>query len=207
MKRLGAVMGAMVLSACGPVEVRLDENNGVPNIKGQTEVTLGANFQCGMAVGGSGVTVQTRVVSGGCEFTFDDTIEVLTADSYRDIPDLQGTTNLVKRVEMTVKKLDFLDATTNTKLDLQTRITSAEFVVNGQQVLDKAKLASLPATITLSGTALDQLKSKVDARQPASVSLKAIAVLPTTPAPPEKLKLDYDAQPAVVLGPKDVKLF
>ena len=31
--------------------------------------------------------------------------------------------------------------------------------------------------------------------------VKAVAVLPDMPRPPERLKIDYDAQPAIILGP------
>jgi hypothetical protein len=178
----------------------------VPNVAGSTEVTLPANFMCGMAVGTAPTVVQTRAVTGGCEFTFDDDVQVLQASDYDAIPEFTGGSNLVKRVEVSVKKLDFVDGASNAKLDLATRIQSASFVVNGQQVLDKSKLGSLPITVQLGGSALDPLKAKVDARQAASVNIKAVAVLADDPPPPQRLKIDYDVQPAIVLGPGDIKL-
>lgn len=205
MKRVLA-MCAMALAACGPVEVRIDETKGVPSVKGQTEVSL-SSFTCGQPIAAGDKTVTTKMVTGGCEFTFDDTLEVLKASDYEQIGELKTASNLVQRVELSVKKLDFIDGASGAKLDLSTRVTSATLSVNGQQVADKAQLASLPVVVTLSGAALAAIKSKVDARQPVSVAVKAVAVLPDTPKPPDKLKIDYEAQPAIIIGPGEVKVF
>jgi len=146
--------------------------------------------------------VATRKVGAGCEFTFDDTVELLKASDYESIGELKAATNLVQRVELSIKKLTFIDATTGETLDISTRVTSVVLSVNGQQVVaNKAALSNLPALIKLEGAALTDIKAKVDARRPASVAVKAVAVLPDTPAPPERLKIEYDAQPAIILGP------
>lgn len=198
---------AMLLAGCGPVEVRIDETKGIPSVKGDTEVTLGTNFTCGQPIAAGTKTVATRVVGAGCEFTFDDTVEVLKASDYEGIPELKAGTNLVQRIELSVKKLAIVDGTTMQALDLQTRITSVVLSVNGQQVADKAAISSLPILVKLDGAALSAIKAKVDARQPASVAVKAVAVIPSSPPPPEKLKIDYEAQPAFIIGPGEVKLF
>lgn len=201
MRRL-LIPAVLVFVGCGPVEIRIDETKGVPSLKGNTEVSIATNFMCGMDLPAGDKTVKTRVVTGGCEFTFDDTIDVLNPSDYEGIPELKTASNLVQRVELSINKLDFVDATTNTKLDLQTRVTSANLAVNGQTVLtDKAALANLPFVVKLEGAALTQIKAKVDARQTASVGVKAIAVLPDMPRPPDRLKIDYDAQPAIIIGP------
>lgn len=207
MTRAVALAVTLGLSSCGPVELRIDETKGVPPVKGSTEVSLGAGFTCGQPITSGGKTVATQVVAGGCEFTFDDTIEVLSAGDYQAIPELKVSTNLVQRLELTVKRLAFTDGATMQALDLQTRVTSVVLQVNGQQVADKATIASLPAVVRLEGAALSALKAKVDARQAASVGVRAVAVIPSTPAPPERLKIDYEAQPAIVIGPGEVKLF
>jgi len=192
---------AVAVSACGPVELRIDETKGVPSIKGSTDVTISTTFTCGQAIPAGTKMVTTKVVSGGCEFTFDDSIEVLKPSDYSDIPELKTATNLVQRVELSIKKLDVVDGTTMMKLDLATRVTSAILFVNGQQVADKTTLSSLPVTVSLSGAALTQLKSQVDARMTASVGVKAVVVLPDSPKPPDKLTVAYDAQPAIIIGP------
>lgn len=207
MTRRAAMTVAFLLAGCGPVEVRIDETKGVPSVKGDTEVTLGTSFTCGQPIAAGTKTVATRVVGDGCEFTFDDTVEVLKASDYEGIPELKAGTNLVQRIELSVKKLAIVDGTTAQPLDLQTRITSLALSVNGQQVADKAAVSRLPIVVKLDGAALSAIKAKVDARLPASVAVKAIAVIPSSPPPPEKLKIDYDVQPAFILGPGDVKLF
>lgn len=196
---MGGALG-LALVGCGPVELRIDETKGIPSVTGSTEVTLGS-FTCGTPITAGNKTVQTRVVAGGCEFTFDDTVDVLSVDDYASIPELKTASNIVQRVELTIKKVDLIDGSTNTKLDLATRVTSAVLSVNGQQVADKSTFTSLPKVVSLEGAALTQLKAKVDARQAASVGVKSVVVLPDMPVPPAKLKIDYDAQPAIIIGP------
>lgn len=204
MARRSAVLVVMgLVAACGPVEVRIDETKGVPAVKGQTEISL-ASFTCGQPISTGTKSVATRVVPGGCEFTFDDSIEVLTANDYQTIGELKTASNLVQRIELSVNKLAFVDAATGTALDISTRITSVVLSVNGQQVADKAAVSNLPVVVKLEGAALTALKAKIDARQPASVAVKAVAVIPDTPAPPQRLKLDYEAQPAIIIGPGKV---
>ena len=200
------VMVAFGLTACGPVEVRIDETRGVPSVKGQTEISLAA-FTCGQPIAAGSKSVATRVVPGGCEFTFDDTVDVLGPADYQGIPELKTATNLVQRIELTIKKLAFVDAATGAALDLSTRITSVVLSVNGQQVADKAALSRLPTVVKLEGAALASMKAQIDARQTASVGVKSVAVIPTSPAPPDRLKLDYEAQPAIIVGPGEVKVF
>jgi hypothetical protein len=200
-KRTAVVLAALGITACAPAEIRIDETQGVPQVKGSTEVTIPSNFMCGTAIAAGDKMVATRAVTGGCEFTFDDTLQVLKASDYEAIPDLRGASNVVQRVELNVKKLAFTDAATGMTLDLNTRVTSVLLTVNGQKVADKAAIASLPTVISLEGDALSSIKAKVDARQPASVAVKAVAVLPDMPRPPDRLKIDYEAQPALIIGP------
>lgn len=198
MRRALVTAVAVAAAACGPVEYRIDETKGVPPVKGSTEVQLGGSFTCGTPITSGQYTVTTKVVTGGCEFSFDQDVEVLKASDYQSIPDLAGASNLVQRVELKVKTLTISDGAQ--VLDLQTRVTSATLSVNGQVVADKTTLSRLPATVALQGDALTPLKAKVDARQPASVRARCVVVLPDIPAPPDKLKIDYDAQPAIIIG-------
>lgn len=200
-----AVLGVMTMLACGQAaEVRIDETKGIPPVKGTTDVQLGS-FTCGMPITSGGVTVQTRMVANGCELSFDQDVPVLRAEDYTNIPDLRAATSLVQRVELVVKRLAFTDG--SMPLDLATRVTSAQLSVNGQLVAEKDTLSSLPKTVTLSGAALDQLKAKIDARQPASVRTRVVLVLPSMPPPPQRLVIDYDSQPSIILGVKAPSLF
>ncbi|MDP1915247.1 MAG: hypothetical protein Q8L14_03310 [Myxococcales bacterium] len=201
------VVAALTMWACGQAaEVRVDESKGIPPVKGSTEVALGS-FTCGMPIVSGEVTVQTKVVTNGCELSFDRDVPVIRAEDYTNIPDLKAATALVQRIELTVKRLAFTDAATSTPLDLATRVTSAQLSVNGQLVAEKESLTSLPKTVTLSGAALDAMKSKIDARQPASVRTRVVLVLPDMPPPPQRLLIDYDSQPAIILGAKAPTFF
>ncbi len=201
------MVAALTMWACGQAaEVRVDESKGIPPVKGSTEVALGS-FTCGMPIVSGEVTVQTKVVTNGCELSFDRDVPVIRAEDYTNIPDLKAATALVQRIELTVKRLAFTDAATSTPLDLATRVTSAQLSVNGQLVAEKDSLTSLPKTVTLSGAALDAMKSKIDARQPASVRTRVVLVLPNMPPPPQRLLIDYDSQPAIILGAKTPTFF
>ncbi|MDX2011593.1 MAG: hypothetical protein SFW67_15440 [Myxococcaceae bacterium] len=189
----------LLMCACGPAEVRVDETKGIPPVRGTTEVAL-QRFTCGMPITSGDVRVETKVVSDGCELSFSRDVPVLKAEDYTNIPDLRVATALVQRVELTVKLLRFTDGSTMQALDLNARVSSAQLSVNGQLVAEKATLTQLPRTVTLSGAALDQLKSRIDARQPASVQTRVVVVLPSMPAPPQRLIVEYDTQPAIVLG-------
>jgi len=203
MKRLGTAVAVLLVCACGPAEVRLGEAEGIPPVKGTATIEL-STFTCGQPITAGEYTVTTKVVTQGCELSFDKDVEVVKAADYQRLPDLQGAANLVQRVELTIRTLSFKDGDSGAALDLDTRVTSAELSINGQVVADKAALTALPKTVSLQGEALNGVKSKVDARQPASVRAKVVAVLPDTPAPPAKLKVDYDAQPALIVGPGQV---
>lgn len=202
MARLGLLVLALAWCGCGSatVEVRIDETKGIPAVKGSTSVSIPSSFTCGTTIQSGAYTVNTRVVTGGCEFSFDQTVEVLKASDYQSLPELKGATNLVQRIELTVKKLAFADGN-GVVLDLATRVTSATLSVSGQVVATKADLTALPRVVSLSGAALDGLKAQIDARSPASVKATCVVVLPDSPKPPDTLKIDYDAQPAIVLGP------
>lgn len=200
MLRRAVTLAVLALSACGPVEFRIDETKGVPSLKGSTEVDLGT-FTCGQTLPAGERTVKTREVPGGCEFTFEDSIEVLKASDYQSIGELSSASNLVQRVELDIRKLDFVDGD-GAKLSLATQVTSATLSFNNQVVADKAALQSLPRVVSLDGAALSTLKAQIDSRQNAFVAVKAVAVLPDDPPPPAKLKIDYDAQPAIIIGTK-----
>ena len=205
-KCIAPALFALAMVGCGPVEVRIGKEQGAKPLNGALVAKVPTTtFQCGDVITAMDTsqtfTVVSRVVSGGCEFTFDDTIEALKASDYESIGELKVASNLVQRIELSINKLTFTDVATGAALDLSTRVTSVVLWVNGQQVADKAALARLPVVVKLEGAALASLKAKVDARQPASVAVKAVAVLPEMPRPPERLKLAYDAQPAIILGP------
>lgn len=192
------------LCACSAAEVRIGEGK-IPSITGSDSVTLGS-YTCGQPIADDTYTVTTVDRGADCEFNFDQNVTVISAADYQNIPDLQGSTNLVQAVEITVKTFKFSDASNNMALNLDTYVKSVVLKVDGEQVATKATLAKLPATVTLSGTALTNIKAKVDVRQPATVRATATMVVPKMPAPPAQLKVEYDAQPTLVLGAGGIKL-
>lgn len=196
--RLSFVVLAALLS-CGPAEIKVGARSGIPAITGSTTITLDT-FVCGEPISSGGETVQTKVVPEGCELTYSRTTPLMQPGDYDNIPEFRGASKIVKRVELTVSRLTFVDGTTGATLDLATRIVSASFSVNGQQLADKSSLSSLPKVIVLEGAALNEVKSAVEARRAASVQVKVVVVIPQTPAPPASLTVDYDAQPAIILG-------
>lgn len=201
LRTLSTVVITSVVVACGPAEIRIDQTKGVPPVKGSTEIALGAST-CGQPITTNGETVTTRAVSGGCELTYDRDVPVLKTTDYQSIPELKGvTTNLVQRVELTISKLAFIDADTNVALDVNQRVGSVVLAINGQQAADLSALSSLPKVISLQGEALSPLKSAIDARAAASVNVRVVVVMLSSPPPPAKLKIEYEAQPAIVLGP------
>src|SRR2546421_372133 len=70
-----------------------------------------------------------------------------------------------------------------------------------KKLAEKPTLPNLPATVRLEGATLTNLKAAIDARIPASVHATATLLVPMSPAPPASLKVIYDAQPTIVLGP------
>jgi hypothetical protein len=188
------------LCGCGGLEVRLDETRGIAPVAGSVTVDLPASFVCGTTVTSGGFTVTTTVVTGGCQLAFDQEVQVLAASAYAGIPELGGLTGLVQRVELDIQTLTLSDASTGAALDLATRITSLTLAIDGHQVADKATLTRLPSVVSLSGAALDGLKAQLEARVAATVHVAVVVVLPASPAPPARLKLDYAAQPAIILG-------
>lgn len=203
---LVSFVSAVCTVACGPLEYTLDNSVGIPPIRGSSEVAL-SSFNCGDTIPAGKLTVATRAVAEGCELSFGEEVEVLKASDYDSIPALKtnglpgGGVKLIQRVEILVNKLLFTDVDAAQALDLNTRVSAASIVINGQTLADKASLVSLPAKVSLSGEALDVFKTNFDKRAPIKVGVRVLVVLPPSPQPPANLKVDYDAQPAVVVGP------
>jgi len=186
-------------AGCAPLEYRIDETKGIPSVAGALDVNLGTGLQCGTPIMAGDVMVTTQVVPGGCGLSFGKQLELLSAQDYADIPDFRPPSVLVQRVELTVKKLAFTDGA-GQPVDLATRILAAKLSVNGQTLADKDALTRLPLVVPLEGEALAPLKAGVDARQPVSVGAQGEVAIPNEPPPPDKLHIEYDVQPALIIG-------
>src|SRR4051794_213285 len=183
-----ALAACLALCACSPPEIRVGASQGVPAIKGSSQFNLGT-FNCGDPIqAGDGYTVTTMVTGSDCTLSFNNDVQVLKTSDYANIPDLKVTSSLLQSVDLVVTKLAFTDAATGTSLDFDRYVKTATLSVDGQQVADKATLAHLPTTVSLTGTALTQVKTAVDARQPCSVHVTSVLVVPQMPKPPSQLK-------------------
>lgn len=205
--RSALMFAAMTLVACGAgggPEFTLSDGEGIKPIEGSVEVTIDTStFHCGDTLPAGSKSVTTRVVTGGCEFSFDDSVEILKASDFASIKGLKESASLVKRVELDVERLDLLDVTTapGTKLDVATRVTSVNLTVSGQVVIpDKAALTNLPLTVPLQGEPLERVKSAIKSQSAVAMPVKGVAVLPDEPAVPGKLRIEYRVVPAVVMG-------
>lgn len=202
MHRLFVASIVVVVAACGPAEVRLGSKDGIPPVAGSVEVPLDG-VQCGEPIPAGDYQVTTKKVSGGCELSFDRDVTILKAADYSQLPDLMGSSRLLQAVELNLSVLEFSDTSTTpaTVLDPQTRITALTFSVGGQVVVPgKTALKSLPKTFSLSGPVLNALKAQFEQRVPVVARAAAVVVLPDSPALPARLRLDYHAQPTLVLG-------
>lgn len=190
------------VTACGPAEIRLGSKDGIPPVAGSVEVALDT-LQCGDPIPAGDYQVTTKKVIGGCELSFDRDVTILKASDYSQLPDLMGASKLLQAVELNIAVLEFADTSTTpaTVLDPQTRITAVTFSVGGQVVVaNKTALKSLPKTVSLTGQALSGLKAQFEKRVAVVAHATAVVVLPDSPALPKRLRLDYQAQPTLVLG-------
>lgn len=201
---VGSALSCVALAACGALggEFKLSGQEGIPPIKGNYTVNVPQNFQCGTTIQESDFTVQTKVVGDACEFSFSDDVTVVKAEDYNGAngATLKGA-NAVKRVEIEVTKFAVRDGTSGAPLDLNTAVRDLVAKVLGETVLTKADLtATLPLTKTISSAVVNEVKNQIKAQQPVVLPIDVIATLPLQPPPPAKLAIDFEGQPALVLG-------
>lgn len=199
MKRIASLAAVVWMSACGLAEFRVDESNGLKGASGKVEVAIPSNFVCGSTTTTGGTTVTSEKVSGGCQLTAQRLQVLLSATDAKRYASLKTGTAFLKRIELALKTLSFADGNGAT-IDLSTQVTTATFSVNGQQVVDKTTLTSLPALVTLSSPVIDPLKAAFAAGQDVSATLSAVLVLPDSVTPPSQLNVTYVVQPALIFG-------
>jgi hypothetical protein len=204
-KLLGVCL--VLFSACElevpQLTVTLDEEDGIPPIEGQTNVTLPANFQCGEAVTSDGAyTISSEeLANGNCLLHMEGTFEVISEDLYQSAPDLSGNSvNLVQAINLQISTMEFTDG--GTPLVLADTFEAVDVFVLDEQILDLATIATIPTTVELGQAALDEVKAGMVNRQPVSVDsvidaeIKAAALATF----PQSLSVDFVAQPEIVLG-------
>ena len=113
----------------------------------------------------------------------------------------------MQAIELEVKTLAFTDAATGTALDLDTYVKTVTLKVDGQQVADKSTLATAAHHRAPRGCGARPTSSRRSTRAcPPPCTPPPIMVVPQTPKPPDRLKVDYDAQPTLVLGTGKINL-
>ena len=191
---LAAMLLLMGLTACLP-EIRIGANDGLGQIGGATELPIEV-FLCGEPGG----LATTRKVEGGCELSLSEDVQVIDEPDYARIANLTAFSGLLEAVELELIEFRLIEATTGVALDLRTTVTSLTLSSQGQWAADQTTLSSLPQTVRLSGEPLQPLKDAIYQRQPASLRLDAVLVVPDDRPLPAGLRFEYRAQPTLVLG-------
>ncbi len=214
---LAAAVFSVFTVACGPLEITIDDKQGIPPLKGEIDIPLNS-FTCGQDISAGKFTVKTRAHPSdagatGCEFSFGEQVELLKAEDYAKIQALASgasaggaSTNLVKRIELRINefKLENTAGAAPVAMPIDTSVTSADLKLNGELLAGKSNFAQLPSKVSISGNLLNGLKASIDKREPVSVGVLVVMVVPNQPPPPAKMKITYNAQPAIVVGPPDL---
>lgn len=195
------------LAACGPIEVRISKAEGVrPISRSFTANINSSNFTCGdTIIGDDGATeyvVTSSRVNGGCQFVFDQEVEVLNERDYDSIKEFKGAFKYANRVEIEVRKLDFYDETGD-RFQVETRIRDVELWVNGAQVLNRDQIGNLPQTITIQGEGLKAIKNAIKNRQRCTARVQAkVTVLDENR--PTSIRCDVEGQPSIILSSSEI---
>lgn len=182
-------------------EVTFGAGQGIQAVKFNLTVDIPTDFKCGAPIPAKDYTVETKVDGKNCAFTFRREVEVMGKDAYAG-PQAStlGAVKSVRRLEIAVQKLAVLNGVTNAALDLNTAIADLSAKVFQQEVINKATVTTLPATKALSGEPLDKVKALVLAKSPVVLPVDVFVALPLDPKPPEKLTVQFEGQPAFVVG-------
>ena len=210
LKWIAPALLAFSMFACGPVEVRIGKAEGAKPLNGTVsahfDTTPTSTFVCGDVITAQDslqtYTVTSKPVTGGCEFTFDQDVEVMAKADYDSIKEFKEAVRFVNRVEVKLSRLEFFDDD-GTKFELDSRIRDLELWVNGEQVLDIDQVRGLPRTVTLSGEGLKAIKSAVKARSACSVHVMAKVVLVDN-VKKTGVRCEYDSQPTYVVSSQEI---
>jgi hypothetical protein len=185
---------------CGVLpDVKLGADAGVPPISGSTTISIPQDYKCGDPIKDPNgkYTVTSKGDAESCTFTFKQDVKALTADDYDNNPQLEGA-RVVNGIAIDVKKFDVKDAATGKRPGGLKDLTGKAF---GETILTKEDLDKAPPyTKEIEGPAIDSLKSQVEAKQDIIIPVDVVVIVALTPAPPEKLQLEFDAQPNLVIG-------
>ena len=201
LKCIAPALVVLALVGCGPIEVRVGKEEGAKALNGALTARIPTTtFQCGDTITAMDTTqtftVVSRVVTGGCEFTFDQDVEVVSLADYDAIKEFKAALKYLHRVEVKMHRLEFFDDQ-GMKFDPETRIRDLELKINGEVVLDTDALKNLPRVMTLQGDGLRVIKAAIKARQACSVHVTAKVVLLDS-ATKTGVRCEYDSQPTYI---------
>lgn len=200
-KCIAPALFALAMVGCGPVEVRIGKEQGAKPLNGALVAKVPTTtFQCGDVITAMDTsqtfTVVSRVVSGGCEFTFDQDVEVVSLADYDAIKEFKAAVKFIHKVEVKLGRLEFFDDQ-GAKFDPETRIRDLEMKINGEVVLDTDALKNLPKIMTLQGDGLRVIKAAIKARKACSVHVTArVTILDS--ATKTGVRCEYDSQPTYI---------
>jgi hypothetical protein len=205
--KIGSCVLGLAMASCGPLEIRISKEDGVKPINRTFTANVnGGNFQCGDTIVGEDsanqYVVHTQRVEGGCKFTFDQNVEIIGPNDYKDIKKLNKAVRYVDRVEIEVKRFDFYDDTGD-RFDVETRVREMEFWVNGTQVLDREKIGNLPTTFTVEGEGLEAIKRAVKNRESCSVHIQASVTI-LDESRPSNIRCEVESQPTIILSSSEL---
>ena len=200
-----ALIALLGLAACVPNEVRVSHAQGVHSI----DVTLSAAFTsyrgifaCGDTFTGTDAlqhyTVTTVQTEAGCDFTFEQHVELLNAADYGIINEFKDGLHFVQRIELDLTRMSFYDDQ-GERFALK-RLADLQFSVNGQVVLDLGGYGLLPRSHIFSGAALEGMKRDVRRRAPCAAHLVTHLLLLDDESLSTGVRLEYDAQPTFVVS-------
>jgi hypothetical protein len=196
--------------ACGPLEIRIGAADGAKPLNGEAtapvDTSATSTFQCGDVITAQDnvqtYTVTTAVVAGGCEFTFDQNVEIIAVGDYDVIKDFRNAVHFVNRVEVDIRRLDFFDDK-GEKFELDTHIRDLELWVDGEQMLNMEQVRNAPRVVVLAGPALANIKNAVKNREGCTVHVMAKVTLLDS-ATRSGVRCQYESQPTYVVSTSEL---
>lgn len=193
-------------ASCGPIEFRISKAEGVRPLNRTFTANINSDsFRCGDTIIGEDSSqeyvVHTAPVPGGCQYTFDQEVEVLSEADYDTIEEFRRAVRYVNRVEIEVQRLDFYDEVGD-RFEVETRIRDMEFWVNGEQVLDRERIGNLPQTVVIQGDGLQAIKDAVKNRKRCTAHVQAkVTVLDEKPT---SIRCEFESQPTFILSTSEL---
>lgn len=194
------IFSAPFAAGCGVLpDVKLGKDAGIPPISGSTTIAIPQDYKCGDPIKDPNgkYTVTSKGDADSCTFTFKQDVTALTSKDYDDNPQLEGA-RVVNGIDIDVTKFAVKDSATGKEPSGLKDLTGKAF---GETILTKEDLKQTPPfTKSIEGPAIDALKSQIERKEDIIIPVDVVVIVSLSPAPPEKLQLDFDAQPNLSIG-------